>query len=105
MSHPSNDSTPMHAAVEAGNSLALEVLLMNQACPDIKSLEGLPPLWRALQRLSNEDNEDESMAAKIIESGADTALVRTYTVHTTYMHACIYQLTQLSALASYISYA
>ena len=54
-----------------------DILLENENCSlDMKTHEGLPPLWYALQTNDVESEAAYSMASKLILNGASTNTVK-----------------------------
>jgi len=55
------------------------VLLKAGASTEVKSSEGHPPLWMALQHMEveSEEDRDDRMARRLVDSGASVSVVRT----------------------------
>ena len=64
---------PLHLAIQMKNTGMVELLLEQGSPLETQSEEGFPPLWYALQELSDETRE---MAIQVIRKGASTNTVR-----------------------------
>ena len=61
------DSTPLHVSIQKETQPIFQLLLeKGGAALEMKSTEGFPPLWYAL----NSPNQEFSMASKLLEYGA-----------------------------------
>ncbi len=72
-------------AIEAGNESVFELLLAEGVDLEVKTSDGLPPLFYALRKQESRNLSQTGFPAKLVEKGASTNTVRRQPLLITYV--------------------